>query len=255
MPRAEHSGDLITTDHKILSEESESRNSHRCALVVQDLATQWIQSYPCETTSSQETQEPTRKPRGVIYTDNSLEFGKSFEHLSWNHCTSTPHRSETNGIAERAARRVKERTFAVLLQSGLSNEWWADSMECCCYLRNIQDLLSDGKTPYERRFGMPFNGPVIPFGAMVDFHPISAKDQSRLRHFGAKVLPGIFLVYALYAGRIWKGDIMVADIEELEEVDASELHAQRLNAKEVFTPQRSGIFTFTVADGTDKIFG
>ena len=33
---------------------------------------------------------------------------------------------------------------------------------------------------------------------------------------------------------------MVADIEELEEMDASELHARRLNAKEVLTPQRSG---------------
>ena len=53
-------------------------------------------------------------------------------------------------------------------------------MECHCYLRNIQDLLSDGKTPYERRFGIPFNGPVIPFGAMVEYHPISAKDISRL---------------------------------------------------------------------------
>ena len=31
----------------------------------------------------------------------------------------------------------------------------------------LQGLLSDGKTPYERRFGVPFNGPVIPFGAMV----------------------------------------------------------------------------------------
>ena len=51
--------------------------------------------------------EPTRKSK-VIYTDNSLEFGRSCEELSWNHCTSTPHRSETNGIAERAVRRVKE---------------------------------------------------------------------------------------------------------------------------------------------------
>ena len=32
---------------------------------------------------------------------------------------STPHRSETNGIAERAVRRIKEGTSAVLLQSGL----------------------------------------------------------------------------------------------------------------------------------------
>ena len=30
---------------------------------------------------------------------------------------------------------------------------------------------------------------------------------------------------------------MVADIEELEEMDASELHARRLSAKEVLTPQ------------------
>ena len=48
---------------------------------------------------------------------------------------------------------------------------------------------------------------------------------------------------------------MVADIEELEEMDASELHARRLNAKEVLTPQRSGNFIFPVADGTIKIFG
>ena len=65
--------------------------------------------------------EPTRKPK-VIFTDNSLVFGKSCEELSWNHCTSTPHRSETNGITERAVRRVKEETYAVLLQSGLDNE-------------------------------------------------------------------------------------------------------------------------------------
>ena len=147
--------------------------------------------------------EPTRKPK-VIYTDNSSEFGKSCEELSWNHCTSTPHRSETNEIAERAVRRVKEGTSAVLLQSGLDNERRADSMECYCYLRNIQDLLSDGKTPYERRFGMPFNGPAIPFGAMVEHHPIAAKDQSRLHQFGPQVLPGILLGYALYAGGVWK---------------------------------------------------
>ena len=121
--------------------------------MVQDLATQWIQSYPCKTKTAQETQklqkflEPTRNPK-VIYTDNSLEFGKSCEDLPWNHCTSTPRRSETNGTAERAVRRVTEGTSAVLLQSGLDEKWWADSMECC-FLRNIQDLLSEGKTLYE----------------------------------------------------------------------------------------------------------
>ena len=63
------------------------------------------------------------------------------------------------------------------------------------------------------------------FGAMIDYHLISAKDQSRLRQFGSKVM------------------------------DASEIHARRLNAKEVLTPQSSGDFIFPIADGTVKIFG
>ena len=144
VPRAENFGDLTTADHKILSEGSESRNNHRYAVVIQDLATQWLQSYPCKCQETQKSPvkflEATKKPK-VIYTDNS----SNCEELPWNHCSSTPHRSETNGIAETAVRRVIEGRSAVLLQSGLGNEWWADSMEYLCYLRNIQDLLSDGK--------------------------------------------------------------------------------------------------------------
>ena len=91
-----------------------------------------------------------------------------------------PHRSETNGIAERAVRRVKEGTSAVLLQSGLKESWWADSVECYTYLRNVTDLLSDGKTLYERRSGQPFDGPIIPFNSFVEYHPKVAKDQSTI---------------------------------------------------------------------------
>ena len=56
VPRAENFGDLITADHKVLSDNCESRKNHRYAVVVQDLATQWIQAYPCKTKTSQETQ-------------------------------------------------------------------------------------------------------------------------------------------------------------------------------------------------------
>ena len=90
VPRAENFGDLITADHKVLSDNFESRNNHRYAVAVQDLATQWIQSYPCKTTaqenqrSLQKFLEHDRKPK-LIYTDNSFEFGKACEDLSWNH--------------------------------------------------------------------------------------------------------------------------------------------------------------------------
>ena len=50
------------------------------------------------------------------------------------------------------------------------------------------------------------------------------------------ILPGIFLSYVLYAEGIWKGDILIVDLDELEEMDASEIHANRLNAKEVILP-------------------
>ena len=76
VPRAEKFGDLTTPDHNVLSEEGESRNNHRYAVVNEDLAT------------SHETErilpkflEPSHKPK-VVYADNSSEFGKACEVLS-----------------------------------------------------------------------------------------------------------------------------------------------------------------------------
>ena len=48
--------------------------------------------------------------------------------------------------------------------------------------------------------GNLFKGPIIPFGSLVEYHPISAKDQSRIHQFGKKVLPGLFLGHPLHAG-------------------------------------------------------
>ena len=89
---------------------------------------------------------------------------------------------------------------------------------------------------------------------MVEHSPVSAKVQSRLRQFGrGKVLPGIFICCVLYEGCIWRGDIMVADVEELESLDASEVRAGRLNAKEVLMPEHGKEFVFFAADGVVKL--
>ena len=148
----EFTDDLVdTADHKVLKEGCESRENHWHAVVVQDLATQWIQSYPCKTKTSHETKkslqkflEPSHNPK-VVDTDNSMEFGKACEDLSWNHRTSAPHRFETTGIAERAVRRVQEGTSAVLLHSGLDEKWWADSMDCHCHVRKVKTSWQMGK--------------------------------------------------------------------------------------------------------------
>ena len=246
VPRADQFGDLITGDQKVLSDNCESRHNHRYAVVVQDLATQWIQAYPCKTKTSQETErslqkflEPNRKPK-VIYTDNSLEFGKACEDLSWNHCTPTPHRSQTNRIAERAVRRVKEGTSAVLLQSGLNERWWADSMECYTYLRNVTDLLSDGKTPHERRFGQPFIVPIIHLVHWLSITLFLRKTSQESINLERKSYLDCSSDTLCTRGGIWKGDVLIADLEELETMNASEIYSKRLNAKEVIFPTKKG---------------
>ena len=236
-PRAEKIGDLLTADHKFLSENCESRINRRYAVVVQDLATQWIRHIRAK-------QKLHKKPREACKSSwNPRGNQKSFTlTIPWN--LENPVKTSLGIIArlhhtdrrlmvlqKEQCARVKEGTSVVLLQSGLNQSWWADSMECYTYLRNVTDLLSDGKTPYESRFGKPFGGPIIPFGSLIECHPITAKDQSRIHQFGKKVLPGLFLGYALYAGGIWKGDVLVADLEELETMETSEIYSKRLNAK------------------------
>ena len=131
---------------------------------------------------SVQKQNFTRNPEKLAKVPGTREETKS--HLHWHflgirqslwrslleslHVYTT---SETNSVAERAVRRVKEGTSAELLQSGLKESWWADSLECYTYLRNVTDLSSDGKTLHERRFGQPLEGPIIPFGSLVEYHP------------------------------------------------------------------------------------
>ena len=65
----------------------------------------------------------------------------------------------------------------------------------------------------------------------------------------------MFFGYALYAGRILKGDMLVADIDELETMDASEIYSKRLNAKVVIFPIEKGNFIFPAVDGRIKLPG
>ena len=47
---------------------------------------------------------------------------------------------------------------------------------------------------------------------------------------------------------IWKGDILVEDIEEQGHLDVSEIHARRLNAQEMFTSNNGEQVTFPIED-------
>ena len=139
--RAENFGDLITADHKVLSDNCESRNNHRYAVVVQDLATQWIQAYPCKTKTSQETQrslqkflEPDRNPN-VIYTLlESMRVNTTQIRNKWD-CRKSSAQSERRHlcciVAIRSGQRLVGGFHGVLLLSvkrHRSSVWWEDTI-------------------------------------------------------------------------------------------------------------------------------
>ena len=145
--RAVNFGDLMTADHKVLSDNCESRNNHRYAVVVQDLATQWIQAYP-----PKEACKSYWIPRGNQ---------KSFElTIPWNSAKLVkislgiigPHRSETDATVERGVRRAEKSTSAVLLQSGLTCSWWAYSGMCYLSAKRHKFFLM-GRRPMKNDLG------------------------------------------------------------------------------------------------------
>ena len=145
------------------------------------------------------------------------------EDLSRNHCTSTHHVQKLMGLLTERYQvwmknggRIPSSGFAILKKKKIS----------CLKGRH-----------FKRRFGEPFNGPTIPFGSMVQHHPISAKDLSRLHQFGKRVSPGRFFGCVLCAGVLWKGDILVADVEELGKMDASEIHARNSMRRKCESPK------------------
>ena len=50
--------------------------------------------------------------------------------------------------------------------------------------KSSRPLFRTANLSNERRIGEPFCGPIIPCTLMVDFHPVSSKDQSTLHQFG-----------------------------------------------------------------------
>ena len=100
--------------------------------------------------------------------DNAPELLAAAKGLGWGRESSTPRVSETNAVAERAARTVVEGARALLSQAHLPLATWPYAVKYFCFALNIRIL--GGDSAWNRRFQKGhFRGPVIPFGAQVQF--------------------------------------------------------------------------------------
>ena len=73
-----------------------------------------------------------------IWTDSSPELIQSCRLMKMIHDRSTPGRPQTNGRAERLARKVLEGTRALLLQAGMPSPYWPYAMTHRCFMENVR---------------------------------------------------------------------------------------------------------------------
>ena len=134
----------------------------------------------------------------------------------------------------------------------IRNGWLSDSMECYCYLWNVQRPPGRRENSVRTKIWRIFQRTIY---SIWEYFPNSEWDKAGIHQFGKKALPRIFLGYALIAGEIWQGDILIADIEESEKLDASGIYPRRLDAKEVLITQKDGEFIVPVTDGSATLSG
>ena len=131
---------------------------------------------------------PIRKPDKIMM-DNSKEFVKAWQDLQWNHDTSTPHRSETNGVAERTFRVAHWTTGGIVR---------CNAAVTCGIL---QDRMADRQAAHKKTIVKSSDRPIIPFGS-VEYLLNSAKDKSKTSVW-KRHCKGSRQELSLYCGTSW----------------------------------------------------
>ena len=92
------------------------------------------------------------------------------------------------------------------MRAGLDPHWWPLAVRAFCFGHNI---ISRGgrKSAWEQRFGYPFGGLTLPFGAGCDFLPCKPRAK-KLGKTDTSAQPGVFLGWHLkpggeHSGRYW----------------------------------------------------
>ena len=131
-----------------------------------------------------------RSDRGGEYIDGELK--KDLRELHITHELTVPGTPQQNGDAERLNRVLLERTRAVLAESGLSQNLWAEALVTVNYARNRTPVSAHGRTPWEMFTGhVPTVSHMRVFGSTAYIH-VPKEKRNKLDPVSTK---GVFLGY------------------------------------------------------------
>ena len=122
------------------------------------------------------------------YVDGSQELKGARKARGIMADVATPHRPQTNCVADRAARRGLEGARAVLLASGLPQRWWAEAARRCCFSRNVRDPADKDFAPHQLRHQAELEGKLVPIGAMVQDKPAAKREVGTVKNFDSRVI-------------------------------------------------------------------
>ena len=99
-------------------------------------------------------------------------------------------------------------------------------MAAFCMLRNVHDILPDGRTAYEKRFNETFRGTIIPFGSAITYRPANPDIIAQMAKMGQKTREALFMGYEQHHGggytdRVWILDALkLTNAETTDEVSS-----------------------------------
>ena len=190
-------------------------NGNVISLVVRDVHTKFGAVYPANDKTSSSTIEALQRFIGDdkvkrFYSDNAEELIAAARELMIPHEASQQGMPETNGIIERKVQDMLCGTRTVMFAAGLPGYVWSFAAPCYMYLDQCTPHLVTGLDAWSQRYGAPFPGQLIPFGAAVWFKPAKTKLVTD------KPLPtgvfGVFSRYRFAPGGTWNGEYLVEEM-------------------------------------------
>ena len=242
-------GHTLLADHYVVGELGLGIEDERYGLLLKDLGTSFLGNFAVTDKTTNATIMMLREFGGpdtnwtFMASDNAKELVGAAKYENMLHLPSTPWRPTSNSLIEREVGLLSGGTRALLAQSGLSHLWWPHAAKCYVHARNVVPRAPGEATPWHDRFGEKWHGPLFPFGCMVVYRPPNPyKSRQKFAPRGRK---GIFLSFFLLPGNIWKGDFVVADLEEMVNNIDGKIRTYRI--KEARLPPQGIVFPLRAA--------